>query len=73
MGLIDSVKKAFDGDDSNDPSVVQKAKDLINQNQDKVDGAVDKVGDQIDERTGGKYADKVDQVQDTIKDKTGNL
>lgn len=69
MGLIDSVKKAFDGDDSNDSDLVNKAKDAANQHADKIDGAVD----QVDERTGGKYADKVDQAQDFLKDKTGNL
>lgn len=53
--------------------IFDKAKDAINDNADKIDGAVDKAAELIDEKTGGKHADKIDKVQDTIKDKTGNL
>lgn len=73
MGLLDSVKNAFDGDASNDSAIVRKAKEAANQHKDKIDGAVDKAGDIVDQKTQGKYADKVDQGQDFIKNKTGNL
>lgn len=49
--------------------ILNKAKDLINNNSDKVKEAVDKAGDFIDSKTEGKYADKVDQVQEAVKKK----
>jgi len=72
MGIIDDIKNAFDGDDSNDPDHVTKAKDYANQHDDKIDAGVDRAGEFVDDKTGGKYADKVDQGQDFIKDRTGN-
>ncbi|MDR2895071.1 MAG: antitoxin [Propionibacteriaceae bacterium] len=36
---------------------------------DEIKDGIDKVGDFIDSKTGGKFADKVDQVQDLLKDK----
>ncbi|MGA4668264.1 antitoxin [Propionibacteriaceae bacterium Y1923] len=73
MGLIDSIKNAFDGDDSNDSSLVNKAKDVVNAQEDKIDAGVEKAGDFIDEKTGGKFEAQVDQGQSFIQDKTGNL
>ncbi|MBS1691826.1 MAG: antitoxin [Actinobacteria bacterium] len=46
---------------------LDKAKDLLAQNADKVDTAIDKVGDIVDEKTQGKYADTVDKVQEAAK------
>ncbi|MDR2931286.1 MAG: antitoxin [Propionibacteriaceae bacterium] len=37
--------------------------------EDKIKEGIDKVGDFIDSKTGGQFADKVDQVQDFLKDK----
>lgn len=37
----------------------------------QVEQGVDKVGDTIDSKTEGKYADKVDQAQDFLKDRIG--
>lgn len=56
MGIADQFKGAID-----------KAKDLAVEHADKIEGAVDKAGDLIDGKTGGKYADKVDAVQDAVK------
>lgn len=47
--------------------IVDKGKDLAAENSDKIEGAVDKVGDFIDDKTGGKYADKVDKAQEAAK------
>jgi hypothetical protein len=47
------------------------AKKLVDENADKVDGAIEKAGDMIDERTDGKFEDKVDQAQSFLEDKTG--
>ena len=46
---------------------LDKVKSLISQNTDKVDQAIDKVGDIVDEKTQGKYASQVDKVQDAAK------
>jgi hypothetical protein len=48
------------------------AKKLIDENDDKVDRAIEKAGDLVDDRTDGKYADKVDQAQVVAQEKTGD-
>ena len=48
-------------------SFLDKAKDLVEKNADKVEQAIDKAGDFIDEKTGGKYKEAVDKVQDAAK------
>jgi uncharacterized protein YjbJ (UPF0337 family) len=49
-------------------SIVDKVKEMLGQHGDKAKGAVDKAGDVVDEKTGGKYADKVDMAQDKAKE-----
>lgn len=46
---------------------LDKAKDLLAKNSDKVDTAIDKAGDLVDKQTQGKYASQVDKVQDAAK------
>ena len=46
---------------------LDKAKDLLAKNSDKVDSAIDKAGDLVDKRTQGKYASHVNKVQDAAK------
>jgi MT0933-like antitoxin protein len=46
---------------------LDKVKSLISQNADKVDTAIDKAGDIVDQKTQGKYASQVDKVQDAAK------
>jgi MT0933-like antitoxin protein len=46
---------------------LDKAKDLLSKNADKVDTAIDKVGDVVDQKTQGKYTQHVDKVQDAAK------
>ena len=43
--------------------LADKAKDLAGKHPDQADQVVEKGGDAIDTRTGGKYADKVDVGQ----------
>ena len=52
--------------------IFDKAKDALSEHSDKVDGVVEKGGDLVDEKTGGKYVGKVDQGQDLAKDKIGD-
>ncbi len=44
--------------------MLDKAKSMLMKNSDKAKGAVDKAGDLIDKKTGGKYASQVDSVQE---------
>jgi hypothetical protein len=48
-------------------SFLDKAKDLLAKNADKVDTAIDKAADIVDAKTQGKYKDKVDKVQEAAK------
>ncbi|MBY3988852.1 antitoxin [Rhodococcus fascians] len=56
MGFADNLK-----------GMVDKGKDLAAENADKIDDVVEKAGDFIDNKTGGKYADKIDKVQEAAK------
>jgi hypothetical protein len=53
--------------------IFDKAKDLLGEHSDKVAAGIDKVGDLVDEKTGGTYADKVDQGQDVAKERLGEF
>lgn len=37
---------------------------LAKENEDKIEAGIEKAGDLVDEKTGGKYAAQVDQAQD---------
>ncbi|WP_432892485.1 antitoxin [Kribbella sp. CA-245084] len=41
-------------------------RNVVKQNPDKIKAGVDKAGDLIDKQTGGKYAEKVDSVQQKV-------
>ncbi len=49
-------------------SLLDKAKSMLSKNSDKAGGAIDKAGDMLDQKTGGKYASQVDAAQDKAKD-----
>ncbi|OBI83319.1 antitoxin [Mycobacterium sp. E740] len=46
---------------------LDKVKNLVARNADKVDTAIDKAGDLVDKKTQGKYAQHVDKVQEAAK------
>ena len=48
--------------------LLDKIKGLLGSNADKVKDGVEKAGDMIDEKTDGKYADKVDMAQDKVEE-----
>lgn len=52
MGLFDSAK--------------DKASELAGEHQDTIDEGVEKAGDAVDEKTDGKYADKVAKVREQV-------
>ncbi|KJY34274.1 MULTISPECIES: antitoxin [Streptomyces] len=45
-------------------SIVDKLKEMLGKNPDQAKQAVERGGDMVDERTGGKYSDKVDMAQE---------
>ena len=47
--------------------ILDKAKDLLAQNADKVGSAIDKAGEFVDEKTQGKYSDTIHEVQEEAK------
>ncbi|HZB32538.1 MAG TPA: antitoxin [Streptosporangiaceae bacterium] len=52
-------------------SIIDKVKGLLGQHSDKAEKGIDKAGDMIDDKTGGKYSDKIDSVQEKAKDMLG--
>ncbi len=59
MGLFDEIK--------------DKAVELVQGNSDKVNEAVEKAGDLVDEKTGGQFSDKVDMAQEKAKEIADDL
>jgi hypothetical protein len=51
---------------------LNRIKDLADEHDDKVDSALEKVGEQIDERTGNKYSDHIDRAVDAAQEHTGD-
>ncbi|GAA4903170.1 antitoxin [Tessaracoccus lubricantis] len=42
--------------------------DLAKQHEDKIEEAIERAGDMVDDRTDGKYAEHVDRAQDFAND-----
>ena len=60
MSIFDELKGKAEG-------LKDKAAGLIHENSGKIGEAIDNAGDFIDEKTGGKFAEHVDKVQDGAK------
>lgn len=50
-----------------------KAGDLAKEHEDKVEAGIEKVGDFVDEKTGGKYSEQVDQAQKVVNEQLDKL
>lgn len=50
----------------------EKLKNMIKGHEDTARTGVDRAGDVLDEKTGGKYASQVDTAQQKLKDQLGN-
>ncbi|MBT1002059.1 antitoxin [Paenarthrobacter sp. DKR-5] len=50
-----------------------KAQDLISGNEDAIRNGIQKAGNFVDEKTGGKYADQIDAVQNGAGNLVGGL
>ena len=57
----------FDGLKGKAEELKEKATGLIHHNSEKISGGIDQAGNFIDEKTGGKFAEHVDKVQDGAK------
>lgn len=53
--------------------IFDAAKDKLAENSEAVESAVEKVGDTIDEKTGGKYSEQVDKAQSAISEQLKKL
>jgi hypothetical protein len=51
--------------------IFDKAKDALSEHSEQVDQGIDKGGDLVDEKTGGKYVSQVDKGQEFAKDRLG--
>ncbi|MBC6464036.1 antitoxin [Actinomadura alba] len=51
-------------------SIVDRVKKALGQHSDKVHRGVDELGGKLDEKTGGKYSDKIDKAERKIKNMT---
>jgi hypothetical protein len=52
--------------------LLDKAKDLLAQNADKVETAINKAGEFVDDKTQGKYSDTIHKVQEEARKVTGS-
>ncbi|QIS08672.1 MULTISPECIES: antitoxin [Nocardia] len=48
-------------------SLANKALDLAQQNADKLDVVIEKAGDLVDKQTEGKFADKIETIEEAAK------
>ncbi|MCL4135797.1 UNVERIFIED_CONTAM: hypothetical protein GTU68_047555 [Idotea baltica] len=46
--------------------LLDKIKGMLGGNADKVKGGLEKAGDMVDEKTGGKFTDKIDMAEEKI-------
>lgn len=64
MGFLDKL---------NIKKLRKQAEDIAEDHGDKIADGVDKATDMIDDKTGGKYSDKLDQVDDKAADAIDKL
>jgi hypothetical protein len=51
--------------------LADKLSEALKEHADEVKAGIEKVGDLVDEKTGGKYASQVDQVQEQLENALG--
>lgn len=52
-------------------SFIDRVKDLADRHDDKIDQALEKVGDEVDKRTGHKHTGMIDKAVDVAQEKKG--
>jgi len=53
-------------------SFMDQAKQFADKHDEQVDQGLEKVGDQVDQRTGDKYSDQIDKGVDQAQQRTGD-
>jgi MT0933-like antitoxin protein len=53
-------------------SFMDKAKDFLDKHDEQVDQALEKIGDEVDKRTGHKYSSQIDRGVDEAQKRTGD-
>ena len=66
MSFMDKAKTALN-------QAKEKAADLAEQHGDKIEKAIDKSGEFVDQKTKGKYADHIDKAQGVAKSAADKL
>jgi hypothetical protein len=51
---------------------LQRARELADQHDNVVDETIEKAGDLLDERTGGKFSGQLDNIVDEAQKRTGD-
>jgi 4-alpha-glucanotransferase len=51
---------------------LDKAKDLLGKHEEKVESAIDKVAEVVDDKTGGKHTDKIEKGVEAAKGFVGD-
>lgn len=77
MGLFDKLRRGgktgANGLGEAAKQAKEKAGRAIGENQEKVDGAIDKAARMADQATKGKFSDKIDKTSDQAKKAAGKL
>jgi hypothetical protein len=53
--------------------IMDKVRSMFGQHADKAETGIEKAGDVVDDKTGGKYESQVDKGQDAARDALGKL
>lgn len=61
MGFLDDIKSKAAG-------LKGTAEDLVKEHDDKIEGAIDKAAELVDDKTGGRHTDKIDKAHAKAKD-----
>lgn len=67
LGIVTSVASWNEEHTMDFKGLANKALGMARKNADKVDPLIEKVGDAVDKKTGGKYASQVDKAQDAAR------
>lgn len=66
MSWMNKLKLAVDNSDKL-KEAVEKSRQALGENADKINSVIDSVTSTADSKTGGKYADKLEKLKDTAK------
>ena len=53
--------------------LTEKARDAVAEHSDKIDGGIDKAAEFVDDKTKGKYTEKIDSVQTKAHEVVGRI